>query len=337
MQKSNAPYPKSTFIKGIEFDWDSRIRLGDGSDNWPLTWADDDNQYTSFGDGGGFGGSNYDGRASFGFARVEGTKDNFKGINVWGGKDAENPVQFGGKCWGIICIDGTIYMWRSGAGSDDCYAFHRLYKSNNYCATWEDTGVEFHIGSFKNSYGIFVPTFLQFGKDYSGARDNYVYIYAPDVKITEWALQQPGEISLLRVPKDKLEQRDKYEFYCGLDKDNNPTWTADGDLRKPVFSDPNGVMRTSAIYNPGLKRYFLITQHTKRNYGWGIYEAPEPWGPWSTVLYVDEFSPYECKLISYMNFSPKWWGDNGKSFVLNFTGREYCDAWNTIEGKFILE
>ena len=31
-----------------------------GSDNWPITWADDGHQYTSWGDGCGFGGGNDD-------------------------------------------------------------------------------------------------------------------------------------------------------------------------------------------------------------------------------------------------------------------------------------
>ncbi|HJX09709.1 MAG TPA: hypothetical protein VJ733_04335 [Candidatus Binatia bacterium] len=32
------------------------------SDNWCITWADNDHQYTSWGDGGGFGGDQKDGR-----------------------------------------------------------------------------------------------------------------------------------------------------------------------------------------------------------------------------------------------------------------------------------
>ena len=60
------PYPQSTKIREIVFDWSSHISLARGSDNWPITWADDDHQYTSWGDGGGFGGSNSKGRVSLG-------------------------------------------------------------------------------------------------------------------------------------------------------------------------------------------------------------------------------------------------------------------------------
>ena len=37
-----------------------------GSDNWATTWADDDNQYTVWGDGGGFGGTGQVGRVLYG-------------------------------------------------------------------------------------------------------------------------------------------------------------------------------------------------------------------------------------------------------------------------------
>src|SRR5688572_18709639 len=51
------PYPQSPLIKGINFHWSSHIRLASGSDNWPVTWAGDGNQYVVWSDGFGFGGT----------------------------------------------------------------------------------------------------------------------------------------------------------------------------------------------------------------------------------------------------------------------------------------
>ncbi len=45
------PYPPRPIIRQITFNWSSHLRLASGSDNWPVTWADDDNQYTVWGDG----------------------------------------------------------------------------------------------------------------------------------------------------------------------------------------------------------------------------------------------------------------------------------------------
>ncbi|MCH7746361.1 MAG: hypothetical protein IIC84_09835, partial [Chloroflexi bacterium] len=86
------PYPPSELVTGLSFKWFTHRQLAPGSDNWAITWADDDNQYTTFGDGGGFGGTNRNGRVSLGFARVEGQPDDYEGFNVWGGRDAENPA-----------------------------------------------------------------------------------------------------------------------------------------------------------------------------------------------------------------------------------------------------
>ena len=50
-----APYPPSPVIRGVHWaPKASIIRQARGSDNWPLTWADDDDLYTAYGDGTGF-------------------------------------------------------------------------------------------------------------------------------------------------------------------------------------------------------------------------------------------------------------------------------------------
>jgi len=52
-QSQAAPYPSSTVITDMNFDFSTHTREAEGSDNWPITWADDDHQYTSWGDGNG--------------------------------------------------------------------------------------------------------------------------------------------------------------------------------------------------------------------------------------------------------------------------------------------
>jgi hypothetical protein len=87
-------YPPSPVIAGLTLDWSTHQRHALGSDNWQLTWADDDHLYGAWGDGGGFGGSNDDGRVGLGFARIEDQwftgRDN--GKPTWGLLSAEKPV-----------------------------------------------------------------------------------------------------------------------------------------------------------------------------------------------------------------------------------------------------
>ena len=66
------PYPKSDIIQGIEIDWSTHQRHAQGSDNFHLTWSDDNHQYGIWGDGGGFQGTNGKYRVSFGVVRIEG-------------------------------------------------------------------------------------------------------------------------------------------------------------------------------------------------------------------------------------------------------------------------
>ena len=48
-------YPRSPIIRGITWAPPATIfRQAKDSDNWPLTWADDDHIYTAYGDGTGF-------------------------------------------------------------------------------------------------------------------------------------------------------------------------------------------------------------------------------------------------------------------------------------------
>src|SRR5687768_13665721 len=44
--------PVSGVITDVTFDWSSHQRLAQGSDNWPVTWSNDDHQYAVWGDGG---------------------------------------------------------------------------------------------------------------------------------------------------------------------------------------------------------------------------------------------------------------------------------------------
>jgi len=339
--RAGAPYPPSTAIAGFSIDTSTVKNLAPGSDNWAITWADDGHQYTTWGDGGGFGGTNSTGRVSMGFGRVEGAKGAYSGYNVWGGNNAENPEQFAGKSYGLISIGATMYMWRTGDGSNNsAFALQELYKSTDHAATWTYTGVSYTPSDFPASDGFFAPTFLQFGAGYQGARDGYVYIYGPEVKGSSWNVQTPGEISLMRVPKDSLATASAYEYFAGLDGSGNPTWSGNVQDRRPVFSDAaNGVMRTSVSYNAGLGRYLLTTQQVDRNQSGGarigIYDAPEPWGPWTTVLYADPWSIglQDGTKTVYWNFSNKWLSADGLRFVMVYTGPG-DDEWGTIEGSF---
>ena len=113
-----APYPPSPVITGI--DWapkESIVRKAKGSDNWPMTWADDDNLYTAYGDGNGFA-PMVPKKLGLGFAKVVGDPPNFQGINIRSPNAEESGFGARGKkASGMLMVDDVLYMWVRNAGN----------------------------------------------------------------------------------------------------------------------------------------------------------------------------------------------------------------------------
>jgi hypothetical protein len=332
MASPKSPYPPSPIIKEMIIDWETLDRRANGSDNWPVTWAEDNHQYTSWGDGGGFGGSNQDGRVSLGLARIEGDWDNYQGSNVWGGIDPENLATFEGKSYGILALHGQLYKWVSPGSNHHNYREARLAVSLDSGATWKT-----EEWAFTQEDKIVLPTFLQFGMDYSGARDNYVYIYAirlQDGRRLE--VQKPGQIDLIRVPAGKLSEQFAYQYFSGMDTEGKPIWVTDPKDRRPVFENPQGVgWNVSVSYNAGLSRYLLATEHSRSFEGnLSLFDAPEPWGPWTTVGYYNQWEDAGSNF--FWNFSNKWTSEDGEEFTLIYTGIGDSDAWHSVRGRFML-
>lgn len=354
---AESPYPPSPILADISLDWSTHQRQALGSDNWQLTWADDNHQYGAWGDGGGFPGGNNDGRVGLGFGRVEGDWDAYTGFNVWGGKNPENQAQFTGKSWGTISIGGVLYSWITPddpdtGGKRDHYQYIQLARSTDHAAHW--TKADWRWWCEDN---LIIPTFLVYGKDSARARDDYVYSYfirPQNTNITqaEYGLEvhKPGALFLARVPKDRLfAGRNAYEWFTGMN-DGQPTW---GSLaaKNPVFENPEGTgWCVSASYNPGLKRYLLATEHTASHASvMSLFDASEPWGPWTTVRYWTEKERFGqtrpgssldwADNIFFFSFAPKWLSEDGRSFTLVFTGGgkgKNNDSLNTVRGNFRL-
>ncbi len=302
-----APYPQSKVIRGIRFAPESAItRAAVDSDNFPITWADDDAQYTSYGDGWGFEPLIKE-KLSMGISKLTGGPDNFKAVNLHA-PTIERPGggKRGPKASGMLMVDGVLYMWVRNTGNS------QLVWSEDHGLTWQ-WGFKFDV-----SFGS--PAFLNFGKNYAGARDGYVYSYSQDGPS---AYESYDGVVLARAPKEKIRDRSAYEFFVRLDAAGKPEWTRDIARRRPVFTFPGKCQRVDAVYNPGLKRYLLALGYN-HNGGWGIYDAPEPWGPWTTAFQTAHWGlggTHGYRLPS------KWIGPGGRTMHLVFSGIRPNDAF----------
>ncbi len=326
---SGAPYPASPVVSGITYRWNTYVRTASGSDNWPVTWLSNGDQLTSWGDGGGFGG----GRVSLGFARIRGSHPNFQGSDIWRGA-GNSSNSFDGKSYGVLAVGSTLYAWSRQNSGNFANSNAVMVRSTNGGSSWR------RLWGYPLSSAINTGTFLQFGAGYSGARDNYVYSYFARSTGGRFFVSKPGRIDLARVPRDRVHEQSAYEFFAGMNG-NQPRWTSNSAQRQPVFEDPRGISWTlSATYNPGIGRYLLITEHDETFRGKiGIFDAPEPWGPWTTVSYErDSFGSASSQAGSpesfFWNFSNRW--SQGNDFVMVFTGIGRLDAWNSVAGSFVL-
>src|SRR5687768_13809844 len=128
------PYPPSPVIAGMEWaPKETIIRKAQDGDNWPITWADDDALYTTWGDGTGFA-PKVERKLSMGVARIEGPPEDLAGVNIR--SDAEQLGQGGAgkKGWRMLCVDGVLHLWLGHADSKGAMA--QLAWSQDHARTW---------------------------------------------------------------------------------------------------------------------------------------------------------------------------------------------------------
>jgi len=69
-----------------------------------------------------------------------------------------------------------------------------------------------HSG-WKLTTGFGFPAFLNFGRNYEGSRDGYVYVYSHD---NDSAYEPADRLVLARVPKGEIKRQGAYEYFEGL-------------------------------------------------------------------------------------------------------------------------
>jgi hypothetical protein len=284
---------------------ESVIRSAKDSDIWATTWADDGHLYAAYGDGTGFV-PKVPVKLSQGLARIEGGPDAFRGVNLRSpnferiGNGPKGP-----KASGLLMVDGVLYAFVRNTG-------------NAQLAWSTDRGVTWTWADWKFEKGFGCPTFVNFGQNYAGARDEFVYIVSHDA---DTAYQVADRFVLARVPKGHLCERGSYEFYTGSRAGAEPAWSRDPSARTAILAPPSKCYRCTVSYDAGLKRYLLCQAGADRkaDVGFGIFDAPEPWGPWTVVYYARawDVSPGESCC-----FPTKWMSVDGKTLHLVFSGND---------------
>jgi hypothetical protein len=97
-----------------------------------------------------------------------------------------------------------------------------------------------------------------------------------------------------------------------------------------VFEHRDACLRSAMTYNAGVERYLwwqAIPQppghkdrgDTRFEGGFGIYDAPEPWGPWTTVFFTRR---WDVGPGEHGDFPAKWMSSDGRTLHLVFSGED---------------
>lgn len=173
-----------------------------------------------------------------------------------------------------------------------------------------------------------MPDVLELRSKLRRVRDQFVYIYSHD---NDSAYLPADRMVMARVPKDRVRQRGAYEFFTGIDDAGQPTWSTDVARRGAVFTHSGRCYRSGVTWNAGLKRYLWCQMFpgpdTRFEGGFAIFDAPEPWGPWTTVFSTElwDVGPGETSSVP-----AKWISDDGRTIHLVFSGDDHfsvrCNA-----------
>ena len=222
----------------------------------------------------------------------------------------------GKKASGLLMVDGVLYLWARNAGNA------QLAWADDHGATW--TWADWKLTT---SFGC--PTFLNYGRNYAGARDEFVYVYSHNSDST---YQRADRMVLARAAKHRLREQAAYEFFQELDAQGRSVWTKGVARRGAVLTSRGRCCRSSISYNAGLRRCLWIKtglgEDTRFGGGLAVYDAPEPWGPWTTVFATDacDVGPEETA-----GFPTKWISPDGCTLCLVFSG----DACFSVQGAIL--
>lgn len=354
-------YPRSSLIVSADF---ARARYHTGSgDMWPITWSSDGNLYAGAGD---------NRMSPMNVWRISGEPNPDSANNASHRGDwildvaCELPVDpavyavhprvapdFGLKPAGLIELNGRLIMAVEAQNYGEFADFNRqtnihgwLVASDDSGATWEPvTANDFFVGRVASCH------FIQFGQGDSNVIDGYIYANFPgatDDGNSHWC---NGDYILLgRVKAEDIVDRSAWEFWTGEDESGAAIWAPDDAEAQPIFRFENMTGEDHISFIPGLNRFllgnfsFLDPDGLPRPYhhlAWPegidrsqltLFEAPNPWGPWS-LFHVDE------NWGTYGDYQPvvpvKWVYNEGRTLFLVSSGS--YDDYNWVVQRLDLQ
>jgi hypothetical protein len=290
-------------------------RAAKGSDNWPLTWGDDDALYTAYGDGNGFEPFTRE-KLSLGFGKGAGRAGGFYRGNLRAPTlEQKGNGRAGRKASGLLMVEGVLYLWSRNAGNS------QLAESTDHGVTWS-----WSDWTFTNSFGC--PTFLNFGRNYRAlATNSFTSIPLTPMTLTRrrtaWCWRaSPGSESASARLTSSLSGATLRVGPNGLAIFPSAARSSKIPANVTVPASP-GALRCGAfcvqVLPNGLSRDHGGNVDTRFAGGLAVFDAPEPWGPWTTAFHTESWDVGPGDTAS---FPAKWMSPDGRTLYLVFSGED---------------
>jgi hypothetical protein len=296
-----SPYGSSSILGGISWNESQKARYAHGSDIWDSMWASDGLVYGAWGDGNGFA---YPSKHQIGIGSFTGSDPlTLTGADVYGGSAPASSCvtasTVGGKPHGVVALPNqTMYMFHPS--QDHCSPVW-LAKSTTNGVSWTS-----QVGTltWPDANGFSPGSILQTGQAQAGAlvkestTTPYLYIYGGKTGDPAGS----GKQYLARVPaspSNAIENKSNWEYYSG-DGSGNATWNSSSAMATPVFTDPDHAQTMEVTFDKAVGRYIAYNDHGTACGGGpcerqvGLFDAPSPWGPWTTFDYEENFDNTGC-------------------------------------------
>jgi hypothetical protein len=364
---SSRPYPQSAILNSISWDELTKVRYatgsqcsgcgtGAGSDLWDSAWASDGLIYSAWGDGSGFSATQ---QYEIGISSLTGSPpstisgaDDYYGVTKDFTCSTSPPATVSGKPRGVVALPtSTMYMFHSAQDleiSGVCNTTAWLARSTNLGSsmTWTD-----HVNSLQwpDANGFSPAAILQYGPGQQGALapdstgTQYIYIYGNDVATEAFLARVPVS------PANSIETLSNWSYYGGTDTSGNPVWVTSSASATPVWTDPNHAETLLVSFDAAIGRYIAYNDHGTGNGSTpaerqvSLFDAANPWGPWTTFDYEENFDNTGCGTNCLGNgeavgwsMMQKWFGSDGLSMWPIYSSTGVYDSLNLIKGTMAL-
>lgn len=342
------PFVQSQSISRITFT--GRFANYTKADTWYPSWASDGNLYSPWTDGVVAGEKcfSFGETARTGQARIEG--DDPMNLTVYSlGTALRSSAPYDGHypC-GSLVYNGIWYYGTYALAWADNYGlfnwpilgpFGGFRISHDMGLTWEQPPTSLTPGKtlfpepveFKGPLRIGAPHFVDFGKNMEHSPDGKAYLVGHGAVEQDMEERQANlswisgdQIYICRVTPspENINNEDAYEYFAGHDDQGEPIWSFDYADITPLIDWNNRTGCVTMTYNAPLKKYFMCVTDgwpTVRSMNTYILESDQITGPWSEVVYMENFGPQAY----FVNIPSKFISEDGTTMWLcysaNFT------------------